>query len=56
MSQIVLQRIKMASCSEEVAEVVGLKSGEVKIQDFEFVEVIEKCIQILGIYSADYGI
>jgi len=36
---------------------VGLKNGEVKIQDFEFVKDIEESIQIAGIQlcSVDHG-
>ena len=48
MIQIVPQSIKMVSCGEKDAEVIGMKNGEVKkTQDVDFVKA---CDRVFGIF------
>jgi len=51
------QSKKIVHWDEKEAEVVGMKNGEVEIQDFEFVKAIEERIQISEIIflSVDNG-
>jgi len=54
--KVVGQRIKIDHCDEKDKEVVGLKNGEAKIQDFEFVKVIEEHFQIsMSSLPVDHG-
>ena len=58
--EVIRHRRRIAHCDEKEAEVIGLENREVKIQNIEFVKVIEEPLDLSEIFEwclfADQGI